>query len=194
MSKIKRNYKALSFSTNIKDISLCSLLKLFLSNKLCSKIKEKNNHCLEYDYLIDDKILVHTTLFEVYELNKKIDISYLSDSYIIIIDLEKDDSYEKLESIILYIINYCDLEKKIFVLGVYKNVNNINEDLKEENIKDYIDNKRINYEYLELNIENQKDLIKIIEFITKQSILNNNMHNDSYDKDKGQSNSGCNIF
>ena len=107
--------------------------------------------------------------------------------------MEKEDLYQELDYIILYIINNCLPEKKIFVLGAYNNAKNIREDLKEENIKDYIDNKSINYEYLELNINNQNDLINIIEFITKQSLTNNDIQNDN-GLDKGKSNSACHIF
>ena len=107
--------------------------------------------------------------------------------------MEKEDLYQELDYIILYIINNCLPEKKIFVLGTYNNVKNIHEDLKEENIKDYIDNKSINYEYLELNINNQNDLINIIEFITKQSLTNIDIQNDNA-LDKGKSNSACHIF
>ena len=43
-------------------------------------------------------------------------------------------------------------------------MDDIDEDLKEENIKDFIDNKKLNYDYLELNIESKNDLI-IINYI-----------------------------
>ena len=193
MSKIKKTYTTLSFSTNKTQLLPLSLLKLFLSSKYCSNINHIDKHCIEYDYLLDNTILVNSTIAEATELNKKYSISNISDSYLIIIDLEKEDLYQELDYIILYIINNCLPEKKIFVLGAYNNAKNIREDLKEENIKDYIDNKSINYEYLELNINNENDLINIIEFITKQSLTNNDIQNDNA-LDKGKSNSACHIF
>ena len=121
-------------------------------------------------------------------------MSIYADSYIIIIDLESEVSYTNLDSIISYMKENCNIEKKIFFLGIYKNVDNINEDLKEENIKDFIDNKKLNYDYLELNIEYKNDLIKIMEFITNQSISNKDGKENSFDNNEGQSKSKCILY
>ena len=194
MSKIKKKFKTLSFSTNILNLSPCSVLNTFLSNNLCSNIKNINKHSIEYDYQIDSNVLVHTQFSEAYTLNKKYEMSKYADSYIIIIDLESDVSYTNLDSIISYMKDNCNIEKKIFILGIYKNVDDIDDDLKEENIKDYIDSKKLNYDYLELNIEYKNDLIKIMEFIIKQSIFNKDDTEDSFDKDEGESHSKCILY
>lgn len=195
--KIKQKYTTLAFSTNISELLPSTILKIFLSNNFCINTKYINENRIEYDYLIDnDKDnVIHTIFVEAKSLNKKYEINRIANSYLIIIDLEKDNTYKELDSIILYILNNCDLEKKTFVIAVYKDVNNIKEELKEENIKDYIDNKRINYEYLELNINNSNDLIQIIEFIIKQSVSNEDNQEGKIDRDKGKSKSnGCHIF
>ena len=194
MSKIKKKFKTLSFSTPIPNLSPCSVLNIFLSNNLCSNIKNINNHSIEYDYQLDSNVIVHTQFSEAYTLNRKYDMSIYADSYIIIIDLESEVSYTNLDSIISYMKENCNIEKKIFFLGIYKNVDNINEDLKEENIKDFIDNKKLNYDYLELNIEYKNDLIKIMEFITNQSISNKDGKENSFDNNEGQSKSKCILY
>lgn len=192
--KIKQTFTTLAFSTNISELLPSTILKIFLSNNFCINTKYINENRIEYDYLIDNDNVIHTIFIEAKSLNKKYEINYIANSYLIIIDLEKDDTYKELDLIILYIINNCNLEKKSFVIGVYKDVNNIKEELKEENIKDYIDNKRLNYEYLELNINNSNDLIQIVEFITKQSVFNEDNLEEKNDRDKGKSKSRCIIF
>ena len=194
MSKIKKNFKTLSFSTNVSNLSPCSVLNILLSNNLCSNIKNLNKHAVEFDYQFVSNVLVHTQFSEAYTLNKKYSMSNYADSYIIIIDLESKVSYTNLDSIISYMKENCNIEKKIFILGIYKNVDDIDEDLKEENIKDFIDSKKLNYDYLELNIESKNDLIKIMEYIINQSVLNKDEKGDSFDKNEGQSKSICILY
>ena len=194
MSKIKKKFKTLSFSTNIANLSPFSVLSKFLSNNLCSNIKNINKHSIEYDYQIDSNVIVHTQFSEAYTLDRKYNMSNYADSYIIIIDLESKLSYSNLDSIITYMKENCNIDKKIFFLGIYKNLDNIDEDLKEENIKDFIDNNKLNYDYLELNLEYKNDLLKIMEFITNQSISSKGGKEDSFDKNEGQSKSICILY
>ena len=98
------------------------------------------------------------------------DICTYSDSYLIILDLESEDTYEKLDTIINYMRNICDMEKGIFVLGVYEDVKNTKQELDEENIIEYLDGQKLIYEYVESNVDSIKDLVKTVDFILKEGI------------------------
>lgn len=89
--------------------------------------------------------------------------------------------------------------KKIFVIGVYSNVNNTKENLEEENILEYLDNKKLMYNYLEVNIDSDKELNKTIDFFIKDGIKNlKDIEGDkNFGKDKSQNENGsdgCDIF
>ena len=94
MPKTKKSYTTLSFSTNISEISPLFILKLFLNNKLCSNIKYIDRNRIDYDYLLNNNTLVHSIFVEAKQLYKTYKISFMSDSYLIIIDLEKDNSFK----------------------------------------------------------------------------------------------------
>ena len=66
--------------------------------------------------------------------------------------------------------NICDLEKSIFILGVYFDPKNTKKELDEENIIDYLDGQKLIYEYVESNVDSIKDLVKTIDFIIKEGI------------------------
>ena len=66
--------------------------------------------------------------------------------------------------------NICDLEKSIFVLGVYEDVKNTKKELDEENIIEYLDGQKLVYEYVESNVDSIKDLVKTVDFILKEGI------------------------
>ena len=87
--------------------------------------------------------------------------------------MEKEDTYQKLDTIFNFMKNICDLEKTIFVLGVYIDANNTNKDLDEENIIEYLDEQKLIYEYVESNVDSIKDLIKTIDFIIMEGIKKN---------------------
>jgi hypothetical protein len=66
--------------------------------------------------------------------------------------------------------NICDMEKGIFVLGVYEDVKNTKQELDEENIIEYLDGQKLIYEYVESNVDSIKDLVKTVDFILKEGI------------------------
>ena len=100
--------------------------------------------------------------------------------YIIFIDLEKEISKEKFDSIISYVKDYCDLTKKMFIFGM------INTNVEEGNKKEQFINKDeitkileksdIIYKYKELDLSNTKDIydaiINILVYSSKNSISN----------------------
>ena len=124
-------------------------------------------------------------------------ICNLTDSYLILIDLEDDNTYQNLERIIDIMMNYCDLEKTVFVLGLYSNAQKIKNELNEESVKEFLEEKRLIYEYLESNIESNNDLNKTIDFIIVEGFKKVEKKFKDWEntaKNDDESNSNCNIF
>ena len=86
--------------------------------------------------------------------------------YMVFVDLEKESSKEKFESIVSYVKDYCELSKKVFVLGMFnvkkteenKNIKVINKD----DIEKILENSDIIYEYNEMDLSNIKDIINSV--------------------------------
>ena len=175
MSKDSFNFNMVCFTTNSDRFRPLSIMEKYISNSGYNNIKPKKDNNLLFYYKLENnqyknnKILILTHEILNYE-EEKYDICTLCDSYLIIIDLEKDDTYDKLDIIINFMKNICDLEKSIFVLGVYVDAKNTKKELDEENIIDYLDGQKLIYEYVESNIDSIKDLVKTIDFIIKEGI------------------------
>ena len=199
MSKDPSIFTMVCFTTNNDRFSPLSIMQKFIKNAEYNNMKIIKNNALSFNYKIENNqykinkllILVH----EIINLEEgKYDICSFADSYLVIIDLEKEDTYEKLDIIINFMKNMCDIEKTIYVLGVYIDAKNTNKDLDEENIIEYLDGKKLIYEYVESNVDSIKDLIKTIDFILTEGIKKNEKkikEMEKVNKSDSQSKSKC---
>ena len=175
MSKEPFVFNMICFTTNKDRFSPLAIMKKYMENSGYNNMKIEKNNTLNFYYKLENtqyklnKLLIST--HEILNFEKgKFDICSFADSFLIIIDLEKDDTYDNLDIIINFMKNVCDLEKNIFVLGLYVDAKNTKKELDEENIIEYLDDKKLIYEYVESNIDSIKDLIKTIDFIIKEGI------------------------
>ena len=74
--------------------------------------------------------------------------------YLIFVDLQKETSKEKLEEILTYINSFCNVSKKIFILGIKEEENEIK--ISEDEINQRIND--LDYDYFELNLKNDNDV------------------------------------
>lgn len=109
--------------------------------------------------------------------------------YILFVDLEIEESKEKLKEILDYAEKYCEMGKKLYVLGILKDET---DDKKARKIKkkDVInpldDMEDLDYEYKEFNLNNTKEMNDIIKeifaFCSKESfkekIMKDKVKND----------------
>ena len=202
MSKDSSTFTMVCFTTNNDRFSPLSIMTKFIKNAGYNDIKLIKNKGINFNYKLENnQYKINKLLILIREIinldNGKYDVCLLADSYLIIIDLEKDDTYEKLDSIINFMKNICDLDKSIFVLGVYNDANNTNKDLDEENIIEFLDGKNLIYEYVESNVDSIKDLIKTIDFIITEGIKKNEKKirdMEKNNKNDTQSKSKCIIY
>ena len=175
MYKDSYTFNMICFTTNNDRFSPKTIIKKYIENSGYDNMKIIKDNSLNFYYKLEnEQYKLNKLLISVHEIlnfeNGKYDICCFADSYLIIIDLEKDDTYDNLDIIINFMKNVCDLEKNIFVLGVYVDAKNTKKELDEENIIEYLDDKKLIYEYVESNIDSIKDLIKTIDFIIKEGI------------------------
>ena len=153
MSKDSLIFNMVCFTTNIERFLPLTIIKKYLDNSGYDDMKITKDKALNFYYKFENnEHIINKLLMAIYEIlnfeSGKNDICTFADSYLIIIDLEKEDTYDKLDDIFNFMKNCCDLEKTIFVLGVYIDAKNTNKDLDEENIIEYLDGKKLIYEYV----------------------------------------------
>ena len=117
--------------------------------------------------------------------------------YMIFVDLEKETSKEKLDSIISYAKDYCELSKKVFIIGM-TNSNKATEDkiiikFTKDDISKILENSDITYEYKEIDLSNIKEICDTLMNIFIYSSKNSISGELAQELEKDQSGS-CNIF
>ena len=202
MSKSPIIFNMVCFTTNNNTFCPLTVMRKFLINSGNNNKPEIKNNNLNFDFQLENKkYKISKILISIHQIlnfeGGNFDLCSFADSYLIIIDLEKDRTYEQLDIIISFMNNYCDLEKMVFVMGVYNNAKNIKKELAEENIIEYLDEKKLTYEYVESNSESSQDLVKTIDFILKEGIKkveNKIIENANNSKFGSESKSKCFIF
>ena len=186
------------FSTDNEAYKPMSIIRQYLIFEECKNVKYKEDS-VEYNHNLNkDNNYVHFKFYEILDIDKSNSKCNFADSYLILINLEKVDIFGQMDSIFNYIQNNGNSDKKIYIIGLYMNANNIKDEYKEENIKEYLEQQNTNYEYSEVNFDSTNELIKIIDFIsndtikTKKNYIKQNNNNNEHDND--QSGSKCFIF
>lgn len=84
--------------------------------------------------------------------------------YLFFVDLESKDSENQLNLIIKYFLKYCNLSRKIYILGLYSsNIENSLKNIDEKCIKKIMESSKINkYKYKEMNIEDNQIISKFL--------------------------------
>ena len=179
----EKKVKIISFSTNQEDLSPQKIIINYFSAinynidvdlekplvqferemhfmKICIKFL-----CIEI--LIDDEV----------DQKKFVTLCRKAETFMFFIDLEYEDSFQNLEFIINFIRNKIDPDNKIFIYGIYKNKNSIQDNLKE--LDKYLDKQNIFYAYSEVDLNDKETLIKIFDFIIMEGVNNIKENNNS---------------
>ena len=97
--------------------------------------------------------------------------------YLIVIDLQKATSKDKLVEILVYFKNFCDMYKKIYLLGIKKVEEGNESKITEKEIHQAIENLKVDYDYFEINmdknIELSNKILGILQYCFKNSIDDN---------------------
>ena len=115
--------------------------------------------------------------------------------FIIFFDLEFNESLIELNKILKHIDASSFSDKKIFLIKIYTNNNNIGSDLDEESIKNCFSNFLMNnYEILStVNMDSSDELVVAIDKLTQIAIEEKIGSNDWKNSDNSNS-LGCSII
>ena len=194
-------FEAICFSTNYENFSSISIIKQYLMSTKCSNIEYSNNNSkvtFNHTLIIGNNTQINckNTYIEISPFSKNIKINDETDCFIIFFDLEYNDSLVEFNKILKMFSDVCDVEKKIYVIEICTNEDNIKNDIKVENIKNFFGRYILtNYEISTINMNSINEFSNKIDKITKEMLQEKSLiTNDIKDYDNDKSKSLCCIF
>lgn len=196
-NKIKtKKTQIVGFSTNNNNSSPIDIMTFYLNHVKNHSILKKSNHSIvfssPYPNPKSPQIIMISAISDL-----SCDYTGIGDvnCYLLFLELEKEESREQFDLILDYITNNCELNKKFYVIGVIKGINEDTEiNIEKDDVIKVMDDTQFNYEYKEINLEETEEVIKTIQDILiycyKHSIYEDKEDNSREDE-KGKS---CNIF
>lgn len=181
-----------AFSTNDTYETPNDVINIFL-NKHTHSILKKSRHAIAFSTVLPEtikstKIMVCSVLNLTREYTGITDVN----CYMLFIDLEKEDSKEKVDSILAYAKDYCDLNKKFFVLAMNSGNKDAQQTITEADIKNTVEKFQKNFQYIQLNLE---DTAKVSSAIMDIFIYSSKHPISGSEIDKDAKNAGsCNVF
>ena len=160
MSKQKvkgEKIQIVAFSTNETDHNPNDLINIYLENNNHLIIKKTSLATAFTTTLPNTSKQTKIMICSVLNLTKEYTGINDVNCYLLYVDLEKEDSKQKLDFILNYAKENCNLEKRIFVFGMITKENN-EKYITEEDIKRYLENSQMIYQYKEINVKQIKDI------------------------------------
>lgn len=196
MSKVKskgEKIQIVAFSTNESEHNPNDLLNIYLENNNHLIIKKTSFSTAFTTTLPNTSKQTKIMICSVLNLSKEYTGINDVNCYMLFIDLEKEDSKSKLEIILNYAKENCNLEKKMFVFGIVTQKENRQYITKEE-IQNDIDEAQIIYEYKEIYIKENKDICNNLENVFIYGLSNPIKKGNKNDDKDGEQSGSCNIF
>jgi hypothetical protein len=180
----------IAFTTNEKDYHPNTIISNYLNNNSHFIIK-KNQQIIAFSTVLpEQKKTTKIMICSLIDLDVQYEGINNVNCYIVIIDLQKESSKEKLDNIIQFIQNSCETTKKIFILGVKKEDDDEEQNeikVTKKEIEEKLDDLNLDYEYYELNADNAIEISdKIIEMF-KFCFTKTIDENDIKDENDGRS-------
>ena len=198
------------FSTNKDKYSSLSMTSLFYDSTLCKNVdKVKKNH-IKFDYYpgsassTNVNFKVQCNFIEIANLEKQYHICKSGDCFVVFVDLENKDSFDKCKDICEYITTFCldEREKKTHVIGIYTDEDKIIEEfnvdegeIENKTLQKYLHDKNLVFEYNSFFREDDEDLITIFENLIEDTI-NNQQQLKQFKEliEKDQPSTSCRMF
>ena len=194
MSEI--TFRAACFSTNYPNFSSISIIKQYTMVSDCTDLNySKDNHVqFKHKLLLPNgaNITYNNSLYEISSFSKSSKICEKVDCFIIFFDLEHMESIMELNKILKY-ISEADTDKKVFLINIFTNENNIKSNFTEDNLKGYFNKYAINnFDVSQVNMDASDDLSKAIDTLTEEILQDKKSANNNMEADNSKSN--CFIF
>ena len=193
MSGQEEKIQIVAFSTNDTQQTPNDVINMFLENNN-HLILKKSRHAIAFSTTLansnkSSKIMVCSVLNLTREYTGITDVN----CYILFIDLEKEESKEKFETILNYAKDYCELTKKIYVLGMVSGNDEEIKHITKGEITKTLDSAQVAYEYKEINLSKAKEVSDTIMDVLVYSSKHSISGEETKDKEGGQAGS-CAIF
>jgi hypothetical protein len=193
MSGQEEKIQIVAFSTNDTQQTPNDVINMFLENNN-HLILKKSRHAIAFSTTLansnkSSKIMVCSVLNLTREYTGITDVN----CYILFIDLEKEESKEKFETILNYAKDYCELTKKIYVLGMVSGNDEEIKHITKGEITKTLDSAQVAYEYKEINLSKAKEVSDTIMDVLVYSSKHSISGEETKDKEGGQAGS-CEIF
>jgi len=190
-SSSKLCFRPVCFSTNFSNFSSISILKQYFMSSQCSDINYIKDYHINFKHKINleklGQVEIANTFYEISSYSKANTACEKADCFIIFFDLESNESMRELNKILKYINDYCDNEKKIYLVTIYTNIEYLNS-FSEDSVKSYFSHNILNnYIILAVNMDSSDDLVKKIDSITEEILKEKLNSNKFLDLDTSQS-------
>ena len=197
-SEIKFTFDAVCFSTNYNNFSSISIMKQYFMSTECSEVNYENDNKVVFKHeLIAGNNNIHieclNTYLEVSPTSKNVKIKEDTDCFIIFFDLENSESLVELSKILKIISDISELDRKIYIISIYTNENNIKSNINEDNAPSFFGRYMLNnYDFYTVNMDSANELAENIDKITKEVLQEKSLIcGDSKEFDTDKSKSGC---
>jgi hypothetical protein len=174
----KKNYyfSVICFSTDQATYKPMDVVKQYLTVQQCANIKYDCDSRVDYDHCCNNLNgrITQCRFYQIlnYEKEENNNICSKADSYIVIINLESSEVYNHIEMILNYIDNFGKKDMKIYFMGLYLDVDEIKCLNSKEDIKEYLEQQNIFYEYNEIDYNSPDDIASVISAITNDTLKN----------------------
>ncbi len=196
MENSQNTIQIVAFSTITDSTQIASpyeIIKMYLKYHDHVLLKKKDGLAIAFKTTLPNsslttKIMICSALDLSREYNGIKDVN----CYLLFVDLENKDSKNQLNLIIEYFLKYCNLLKKLYIIGIYSSyVENFKKSIDENQIKVMMNEAKINkYNYKELDVEDNN---KVSDTIMEILVASENIPNKRK-KILGTNEKKCNIY
>ena len=175
----------IAFTTNENAYSPNSIISNYTANNSHFLIK-KNKQLIAFSTVLpEQKKPTKIMIITLFDLSSEYEGINDVNCYLIVIDLKKEISRDKYSEILTYIQTYCNVSKKIFLLGIKKD-DEEKIKLTEDEINEKIKELQLDYEYIGLNADNSMQIsnkvLEIFNYCYKNSDNDNLLKSDEHGK------------
>ena len=193
MSFNEEKIQIVAFSTNEKTQTPNDIIQILLDHYTHTLIK-KSRHSFSFTLVLPETIKSSKIMIcSVLNLSREYTGITNVNCYLILVDLQNENSKNNLNSIISYSKIYCDLSKTFFVLGIINKEIESKQVITQGDIKKIMGGMNLSYEYIELNLNKVKEVSDYILNIFVKSSKEGNFEENKNEQNGKESNS-CNVF
>ena len=173
-SRIGEKLQIVAFSTNDSKQTPNDIINMFLEKQEHNIIK-KSRHSIAFSTKIKNSTKpTNIMIFSALNLTREYPGITDVNCYLLFVDLEKEEATKKLQDIVNYAKDYCELYKKFYVLGMTSGKEKETKYINKSDISKLLDEVQITYEYIEINLSKIQEIVDtfmiVLEYSSKHSI------------------------